>query len=46
MARVVWSWPNLSAPSMESSFESRARARLTRLLTVPTTLSQIAAASS
>jgi len=44
--RVVWSWPNLSALSMESSFESRVRARLTRLLIVPTELSQIAAASS
>jgi len=41
--RVVWSFgPNLSAPSYGSSFESRARARLTRLLTVPTTLSPIA----
>jgi hypothetical protein len=27
----VWSWPNLSALSMESSFESRVRARLTRI---------------
>ena len=38
--------PNLSALSMERSFESRVRARLTRLLIVPTALSQIAAASS
>jgi hypothetical protein len=38
--------PNLSALSMESSFESRVRARLIRLLIVPTALSQIAAASS
>jgi hypothetical protein len=34
---------NLSALSMERSFESRVRARLTRLLIVPTALSQIAA---
>jgi hypothetical protein len=36
----------MSALSMESSFESRARARLTRLLIVPAAQSQTAAASS
>ena len=46
MARVVWSGPNLSALSMASSSESRLRARWTRLLIVPTAVSQIAAASS
>src|ERR1700730_11109923 len=46
MARVVWSGPNLSALSMASSSESRVRARWTRLLIVPTAVSQIAAASS
>jgi hypothetical protein len=46
MARVVRSGPNLSAPSMASSSNSRVRARLTRLLIVPTAVSQMAAASA
>jgi hypothetical protein len=44
-ARLVLSWPNMSALSMESSFESRVRARWTRLLIVPTGVAQMAAAS-
>src|SRR5262249_10332576 len=46
IARVAWSGPKSSVPSIERRSDSRVRARLTRLLMVPTAQSQMAAASS
>jgi hypothetical protein len=45
-ARVSWSGPKSSALSIERIVASRLRARLTRLLMVPTAQPQICAASS
>ena len=46
IARVAWSGPKSSVPSIDRRSDKRVRARLTRLLIVPTAQSQMAAVSS